>query len=56
MNLEEMLDKYCEHFNVSGFPFFAFRSATEEELAEMMRTAIEKNEPVKPKYNPECDY
>lgn len=56
MSLEEILDQYCEHFNVDGFPFFAFRSATEEELIEMMKTAIEKNEVVKPKYDSECDY
>lgn len=53
---EETLEKYCEHFDVGGIPTHLLLGVTDEELIKMMNTAIEKNEPIKVEYDPECDY
>ena len=56
MNVEQALEKYCEHFKVNGFPFFAFTHLSDEEQAALMLKAIEENKEIKPQYNPEYDY
>lgn len=53
---EEMLNKYCEHFNVNGIPTHLLLGVAEEELIKMMREAIEQNKLIKVEYDPDCDY
>jgi hypothetical protein len=53
---EKILEQYCNHFNVGGIPTHLLLGVTDEELIEMMKKAIEKNEPIKVEYDPNCDY
>lgn len=53
---EEVLNRYCEHFNVGGIPTHLFLGVAEDELIAMMEKAIATNEEIKPEFDPDCDY
>ena len=53
---EKVLNKYCEHFGVSGIPTHLLLGVPEDEIIAMMEKAIATNEEITPEFDPDCDY
>lgn len=49
MSLDELLTAYTDAFN-ENFPIFGVEISGDEELREVITTALKSGEPVKPEY------
>jgi len=55
MNVDELMEKYCEMFD-DQFPLMLCRHMSEEEIIKTLQECIEKEEPYEPNLDPNANY
>lgn len=54
--IEKTIEEYCERFHVNGFASAALRGKSDEEIEQLLKDCIERNEPFEPEYENDIDY